>query len=165
MTRHFDGLVQDCSISIADALEILYSCTKPSTYCFTVSITPVDDLTPSEACASSVIILTQFEDFWAIFIQTSFFVSKGAIDNASPLLLVMAWHGMGDYLNRFDPVHISIVRHPAPVPQRLCFYRIENLTNMVHRYVFKNYLSPLWSTPYNINKCISIWFQIRSKIS
>ena len=27
---HFDGLVQDCSISIANALEILQSCTKPS---------------------------------------------------------------------------------------------------------------------------------------
>ena len=29
---HFDGLVQDCSISIANALEILQSCTKPSIY-------------------------------------------------------------------------------------------------------------------------------------
>ena len=28
--KHFDGLVQDCSISIANALEILQSCTKPS---------------------------------------------------------------------------------------------------------------------------------------
>ena len=28
---HIDGLVQNCSISIADALEILQSCTKPST--------------------------------------------------------------------------------------------------------------------------------------
>ena len=27
-----DNLVQDCSISIANALEILQSCTKPSTY-------------------------------------------------------------------------------------------------------------------------------------
>ena len=27
---HIDGLVQDCSISIANALEILQSCTKPS---------------------------------------------------------------------------------------------------------------------------------------
>ena len=27
---NFDGLVQDCSISIANALEILQSCTKPS---------------------------------------------------------------------------------------------------------------------------------------
>ena len=29
---HIDGLVQDCSISIANALEILQSCTKPSIY-------------------------------------------------------------------------------------------------------------------------------------
>ena len=28
--EHFDGLVQDCSISIANALEILQSCIKPS---------------------------------------------------------------------------------------------------------------------------------------
>ena len=28
--RHVDGLMQDCSISIANALEILQSCTKPS---------------------------------------------------------------------------------------------------------------------------------------
>ena len=27
---HIDGLVQGCSISIANALEILQSCTKPS---------------------------------------------------------------------------------------------------------------------------------------
>ena len=27
--HHFDGLVQDCSISIANALQILQSCTKP----------------------------------------------------------------------------------------------------------------------------------------
>ena len=27
---HIDGLVQDCSNSIADALELLQSCTKPS---------------------------------------------------------------------------------------------------------------------------------------
>ena len=27
--EHFDGLVQDCSISIATTLEILQSCTKP----------------------------------------------------------------------------------------------------------------------------------------
>ena len=27
---YIDGLVQDCSISIANALEILQSCTKPS---------------------------------------------------------------------------------------------------------------------------------------
>ena len=29
---HIDGLEQDCSISIADALEILQSCTKPLMY-------------------------------------------------------------------------------------------------------------------------------------
>ena len=32
--RYIDGLVQDCGISIANALEILQSCTKPSIYCF-----------------------------------------------------------------------------------------------------------------------------------
>ena len=30
MKYHFDGLVQDCSNSIANALELLQSCTKPS---------------------------------------------------------------------------------------------------------------------------------------
>ena len=29
---HIEGLVQDCSISIANAMEILQSCTKPSIY-------------------------------------------------------------------------------------------------------------------------------------
>ena len=29
-TYHVDGLVQDCSNSIANALELLQSCTKPS---------------------------------------------------------------------------------------------------------------------------------------
>ena len=32
--QHFDGLVQDCSKSIARALELLQSCTKPSIYGF-----------------------------------------------------------------------------------------------------------------------------------
>ena len=31
-TDYIDGLVHDCSISIAKALEILQSCTKPSIY-------------------------------------------------------------------------------------------------------------------------------------
>ena len=30
--EYIDGFVQDCSISIAKALEILQSCTKPSIY-------------------------------------------------------------------------------------------------------------------------------------
>ena len=31
--NQIDGLVQDCSNSIVDALELLQSCTKPSKYC------------------------------------------------------------------------------------------------------------------------------------
>ena len=31
---HADGLVQDCSNSIAKALDLLQSCTKPSTYSY-----------------------------------------------------------------------------------------------------------------------------------
>ena len=30
--QYIDGLVQDCSYPIANALELLQSCTKPSTY-------------------------------------------------------------------------------------------------------------------------------------
>ena len=30
--HYLDGLLQDCSITIADALEILQSCTEPSVY-------------------------------------------------------------------------------------------------------------------------------------
>ena len=32
IATHIDGLVQDCSNSIANALELLQSCTKPSTF-------------------------------------------------------------------------------------------------------------------------------------
>ena len=32
LLAHIDGLVQDCSNSIANALELLQSCTKPSIY-------------------------------------------------------------------------------------------------------------------------------------
>ena len=32
LLMHIDGLVQDCSNSIANALELLQSCTKPSIY-------------------------------------------------------------------------------------------------------------------------------------
>ena len=31
-TANINGLAQDCSISIGNALEILYFCTKPSIY-------------------------------------------------------------------------------------------------------------------------------------
>ena len=31
--RHIEGLAQDCSISIALAMEILQSCAKPAMYC------------------------------------------------------------------------------------------------------------------------------------
>ena len=31
--HHFEGLVQDCSNSIANALELLQSCTKPLYWC------------------------------------------------------------------------------------------------------------------------------------
>ena len=33
---HIEGLAQDCSNSIANALELLQSCTKPSLWCLTV---------------------------------------------------------------------------------------------------------------------------------
>ena len=40
--KYLDGLVQDCSNSIANALELLQSCTKPSiyTYCGLCDQTP-----------------------------------------------------------------------------------------------------------------------------
>ena len=33
---HFEGLIQDCNNSIANAPELLQSCTKPSIWCYTV---------------------------------------------------------------------------------------------------------------------------------
>ena len=33
MYEYIDGLAQDCSNSIADVLELLQSCAKPSMYC------------------------------------------------------------------------------------------------------------------------------------
>ena len=35
--EHIDGLMQDCSISIVAALEILQSCTKPSNFIMAIS--------------------------------------------------------------------------------------------------------------------------------
>ena len=32
LEQHIDGVVQDCSNSIPNALELLQSCTEPSTY-------------------------------------------------------------------------------------------------------------------------------------
>ena len=40
---HIDGLVQDCSIAIANALEILQSCSKPSIYCSVCSMRDAHD--------------------------------------------------------------------------------------------------------------------------
>ena len=41
--KHIDGLVQDCSNSIASALELLQSCTKPSLSSINASITSMSD--------------------------------------------------------------------------------------------------------------------------
>ena len=43
MKHHFDGLVQDCSNSISNALELLQSCTKPSIYDRNTNIIQQDD--------------------------------------------------------------------------------------------------------------------------
>ena len=47
--KHINGLVQDCSNSIANALELLQSCTKPSIYVFANITMPADGLLPSDA--------------------------------------------------------------------------------------------------------------------
>ena len=47
MLLHIDGLVQDCSISIANALEILQSHTKPSIYMY--SKVPAGMVNPFQA--------------------------------------------------------------------------------------------------------------------
>ena len=47
--KYIDGLVQDCSNSIANALELLQSCTKPSIYAFANITTPAHGLLPSDA--------------------------------------------------------------------------------------------------------------------
>ena len=41
MYIYFDGLVQECSNSIANALELLQSCTKPSIHVFHLSMSPL----------------------------------------------------------------------------------------------------------------------------
>ena len=39
---HIDGLMQDCGNSIADAMELPQSCTKPSQYTLTLALIPMD---------------------------------------------------------------------------------------------------------------------------
>ena len=39
--KYIDGLVQDCSNSIANAQELLQSCTKPSIYTCTFYVNPL----------------------------------------------------------------------------------------------------------------------------
>ena len=46
---HIDGLVQDCSISIANALEILQYCTKPSTCCMYITIQNISNVGVDES--------------------------------------------------------------------------------------------------------------------
>ena len=52
--NHFNGFVQDCSISTANALEILQSCTKPSIWCYLVTT----NISTSITCLSSYLYLT-----------------------------------------------------------------------------------------------------------
>ena len=59
---NFDGLVQDCSISIANALEILQSCTKPSIYGFMQFI-----YIYSPGPLGSVAALTSLKWYWKIY--------------------------------------------------------------------------------------------------
>ena len=43
MVQYFDGLVQDCSVSIANALDILQSCAKPSILWYCIQHSKDDD--------------------------------------------------------------------------------------------------------------------------
>ena len=59
LNDYIDGLAQDCSNSIANALELPQSCTKPSKYCYLnkIHIVSADDLMPIGGRASANIIL------------------------------------------------------------------------------------------------------------
>ena len=52
---NIDGLVQDCSNSIANALELLQSCTKPSNYIF---------MLPQKNTASLMWVYCQRSGYW-----------------------------------------------------------------------------------------------------
>ena len=51
---HIDGLMQDCNNSIANALELLQSCTKPSIY-------PAYDLLPDVRRSAGTMLTTKFQ--------------------------------------------------------------------------------------------------------
>ena len=55
---HIDGLVQDCSISSAPAIEVLKYCIKPLTSTF--STVPADGWAPTGATTSAETVMTTF---------------------------------------------------------------------------------------------------------
>ena len=59
---HIDGLVQDCSISIANALELLQACTKASNYalCYRLIMVWYRSSIPICLCLNSVLFCIRF---------------------------------------------------------------------------------------------------------
>ena len=55
-SRYFDGLVQDCSNSIANALEFLQSCTKQSVYCTSVYSMTMQNIHMHVCCVAMTMI-------------------------------------------------------------------------------------------------------------
>ena len=75
---HIDDLVHDCSVSIANAMEILQSCIKPSTLSLKNG---------KSIFVQNIRMLIQVE------LRC---VSRGQIENISPLIQVMAWRREDD---------------------------------------------------------------------
>ena len=111
LVRHpyIDGLVQDCGITIVNALEILQSCTKPSIYRWFgpkkrksgVSLLAVE-LTYRNINNMTAILQTIFWNLFswekALYFDLNFteICSLRPIDNKSSLVQVMVWHRIGD---------------------------------------------------------------------
>ena len=106
--KHADGLVQDCSISIANTLEILQSSTKPSMLC---NITAINTLRLKLTGSHYTLILGQNgrhfpddilkwivlnESVWILINNSLKFVPMGLINNIPALVQIMAWRHTGD---------------------------------------------------------------------
>ena len=79
---HINGLVQDCSISSALAMEILQPCSKPSIYS-----------TPQELCTQCAFVLV-----WSKLISPIFFRVTSLALGQSYVCSNVYWQSMGCYL-------------------------------------------------------------------
>ena len=102
---HINGLVQNCSISVANAMEILQFCSKPSTYRISWGqwVDTFETWTKWRTFCKCIF----FKNFFAFWIKFHKYIPECLNDCWSALVHVMAWCQMATshYMNQCGQKH------------------------------------------------------------